>query len=266
MAGKYELDLKAHLNSADLQKQIKAISKSQKIEITADGSKVIKETAKWSEGNNKIIKQVQTIDAETGKVTSTLRTVNQSAQKLNQSFGDVVMKVSKFLLATTVISGFTTTIYGAVDAVKDFDDAITDFKKVSDLDGEALDNYGKKLGQLGLDVARSRTEMVNASAEFKKSGYSDEDSAILSKVASEFQNVADSELSAGESASFIISQMKAFNITATEAEDIIDKVNIVSNNFSVSSTDISSGLTKSSASLATYGNTIEETIGMISAG
>ena len=156
MAGKYELDLKAHLNSADLQKQIKAISKSQKIEITADGSKVIKETAKWSEGNDKIIKQVRTIDAETGKVTGTLRTVNQSAQKLNQSFGDVVMKVSKFLLATTVISGFTTAIYGAVDAVKDFDDAATDFKKVSDLDGEALDNYSKKLGELGLDVARTR--------------------------------------------------------------------------------------------------------------
>lgn len=39
-----------------------------------------------------------------------------------------------------------------------------------------------------------------------------------------FQNVADESLSAGESASFIIAQMKAFGIEADNAEHIIDAV------------------------------------------
>ena len=77
-----------------------------------------------------------------------------------------------------------------------------------------------------------------------------------------YQNVADSQLSAGDASSFVISQMKAFNITADDAITIIDRVNEVSNSFSVSSTDISSALTKTSASLATYGNTMDETIGL----
>lgn len=110
------------------------------------------------------------------------------------------------------------------------------------------------------------TEMIQASAEFKKSGYTDEESASLAKVSSMFQNVADSELNAGDSASFIISQMKAFNITAEDSESIINRVNEVSNNFAVSSTDISAGLTKSSSALAVYGNTMDESIGLITAG
>ena len=106
-----------------------------------------------------------------------------------------------------------------------------------------------KLGDLGTSVARTTTEMIQASAEFKKSGYTDEQSAQLAKVASMFQNVADSELSASDSASFIISQMKAFNITAEDSISIVDSVNEVSNTFAVSSTDISAGLTKASASM-----------------
>lgn len=108
--------------------------------------------------------------------------------------------------------------------------------------------------------------MVEAATEFKRSGYSDEDSAQLAKIASLYQNVADEQLSAGDSAAYVISQMKAFDITADDAISIIDKTNEVSNNFSVSSTDISSALTKTSSALSAYGNTIDNTIGLVSAG
>lgn len=108
--------------------------------------------------------------------------------------------------------------------------------------------------------------MVEAATEFKRSGYSDEDSAQLAQIASLYQNVADSQLSAGDSAAYVISQMKAFDITADDAISIIDKTNEVSNNFSVSSTDISSALTKTSTALAAYGNTIDNTIGLVVSG
>ncbi|MFA6667846.1 MAG: phage tail tape measure protein, partial [Bacilli bacterium] len=128
---------------------------------------------------------------------------------------------------TQIIQGFTQSIGEAVTAVKDLDDAMIDYQKVSDLSGDALDAYTEKLGELGETVARTRTEMVEASTEFKKSGYSDEDSAQLAQIASLYQNVADSQLSAGDASSFVISQMKAFNITADDAITIIDRVNEV---------------------------------------
>ena len=69
--------------------------------------------------------------------------------------------------------------------------------------------------------------MVEAATNFKKAGYNEEDSAMLAKVSSLYQNIADEQLTAGESADFIISQMKAFNVEADNAESIINKVNEV---------------------------------------
>ena len=63
--------------------------------------------------------------------------------------------------------------------------------------------------------------------EFRKNGFNDSDAATLAKTATVFQNVSDEAISASESASFIIAQMKAFGIEAGNAEHIIDEVDAV---------------------------------------
>ena len=105
--------------------------------------------------------------------------------------------------------------------------------------------------------------MVEAATEFKKSGYSEADSAQLAKVASLYQNIADEQISAGEASNFIISQMKAFNLTADDSEHIIDAVNNVSNNMAVSSADLATNIGKASAALATGNSTYEESVALM---
>lgn len=108
--------------------------------------------------------------------------------------------------------------------------------------------------------------MVASASEFRKNSFNDQDSATLAKVAALYQNVADGAVSASNSASFIISQMKAFGIEAENSIDIINAVNAVSNNFAVSSTDISSALTKTSSAMSVLGNDFQSTIGLVTAG
>ena len=105
--------------------------------------------------------------------------------------------------------------------------------------------------------------MVEAATNFRKNGFNDEDSATLAVVASKFQNVADETISAGESADFIISQLIAFGIEAENAERIIDSINEVSNNFSVSSGDLSKALGVVASTSGAMGNSMEETLGII---
>lgn len=81
-----------------------------------------------------------------------------------------------------------------------------------------------------------------------------------------YQNVSDTQITAGESASFIISQMKAFGFEADNAVDVIDKVNKVANNFAVGTNDLSSALEVAGAGLSTYNNSYEQTIGLVTAG
>ncbi len=108
--------------------------------------------------------------------------------------------------------------------------------------------------------------MIEAATEFRKNSFNDEDSATLAQVATLYQNVADDAISASDSASIIISQMKAFNIPAENAIHIIDAINAVSNNFAVSSTDVATALSKTSSAMGVLGNDFEQTIGLVTAG
>lgn len=81
-----------------------------------------------------------------------------------------------------------------------------------------------------------------------------------------FQNVSDESISASESASFIIAQMKAFGIEAGNAEHIIDAVNAVSNSYAVSSGQLAKNLGNMSAALSVGNNSFEESLGLLTAG
>lgn len=105
--------------------------------------------------------------------------------------------------------------------------------------------------------------MVESATQFAKSGFNETDAAQLAKVSSMYQNIADEQLSAGEASEFIISQMKAFNITADKSSHIIDSVNNVSNHMSVSSADLARNLGNMSAAMSVGGNTMEESIGLL---
>lgn len=108
--------------------------------------------------------------------------------------------------------------------------------------------------------------MVEAATQFRKNSFSDEDSAQLALVATAFQNVSDTSISAADSASFIISQLKAFQNEGITAYQVIDKVNETANRFAVGTNDLSSALEVAGAGLATYNNSYDQTIALVTAG
>ena len=110
------------------------------------------------------------------------------------------------------------------------------------------------------------SEMLEATTEFRKNGFNDDDAATLGMVASTFQNVADEAISAGDAARFIIAQMTAFGIEAEHDEHIIDAVNETANQFSVSSGQLANSLGIVSSALSVGGNSFEEVIGLMTAG
>ena len=226
------------------------------------------------QGVKDLNKDLKDLDKNSKKATdsvknlgNSLNQVDKDSKSLGQSFGDIVTKVGKFYLATKPIQMMQQAFDEAIETVKEFDDAVTEFNKVSDLSGESLDDYTQKLGELGQTVARTRSEMVASSTEFVKSGYSEEDAAQLARIAELYRNIADKAISSGDSANFIISQMKAFsNDTETFALHTINAINNVSNNMAVSSSDISTALSKTSSAMGALGNTYEQTIALVTSG
>lgn len=101
---------------------------------------------------------------------------------------------------------------------------------------------------------------------FRKSGFNDSDAAILAKVVASYQNVADTAVSAEDAAASIVSQIRAFGEDASFATHVIDAYNEVANNFSVGTNDLSQAMEIAASGMATYGNSFEQVIGLVTSG
>ena len=154
----FTLNLKA--NTLALDKSIKSVTdRTYTIKVKADGSSIKTLTQDVTNADGKlqgVVKTMEKVDAKTGKVTTTITQTGKAVKSLGADFVDTFGKVAKFGAITAIIGAFTSAVAEAVQTVKEFDDAVTDLRKVSDLEGQALDDYTKKLGELGETVARTR--------------------------------------------------------------------------------------------------------------
>lgn len=256
----YIVRVKGTLDDSHILRQIRAIEKKG-IHLNVAGANGT--TGKGGKGS--VLGDTAAIDKQNKKLKKNAQLVG-AASKANKKFGsttmDITKKVAQFGAVTAVIRGVTDGVTDMVRNVYELDGALTEFKKVSDLSGKGLKDYTDKAYEVGRTVAKTGTEMVQAATEFKKAGFDEQDSMELGRVASMYQNVADQEITAGEAANFIVSQMKAYNMTAQDSEHIIDAVNQVSNQYAVSSADIATNIGKASAAMATGNMTYEQSIGL----
>jgi len=179
-----------------------------------------------------------------------------------KNFTDTFLKMVKFNTINLIYDGLIDSIRNAIEVTKEFNTATTELRKVSDLEGESLREYTQELAKYGETVGRTVTDMVNSATVFKRTGATDEEAKKLAVIAEAYRNVADSEITSAEASSFLVSQMKAFNITADESIHVIDAVNEVANHYATSTDDLQTALSKSAAAMATAGNTYEETIAL----
>jgi len=249
-----------------LQKLNTEITKAQSEGNVVQVNKLTKEYGKQQKELKKLAEEYKEVNAQIRNQGGWMLNLKDSWTKAMRSF-------TTYMSVTTVFYQGIHAIKSMVNEIKELDKTLTEFKKVSDLAGDSLERYVDKAYEAGDAVAKTGQEMIEAATSFRKSGYGDEMSLELSKVATMYTNIADEAVSAADSADFIIAQLKAFNLetkNATEtlenAYHVIDAVNEVANNFAVSSADIARNLGKSSAVMANAGNSLEQMIGLMTAG
>ena len=81
-----------------------------------------------------------------------LREATSRTQDLDNSTKDLMFTYQQLRQVLDSVIDVTEKMY---TSVKNLDDAQTEFKKVSDLNGQALDNYTTKLSDMGKSVART---------------------------------------------------------------------------------------------------------------
>ena len=271
------------INTVKTRFQIDGKNFERQLEVYKDkmgnlvGTEVVREFNKnWTRVENivstnvtGIVDKLRQAEEEENNLVRAHQKLANETKRCSNAFSDFAStfgKMVKFNTINMIYDGVINTFEDAIKVTKEFNDATTELRKVSELSGESLRKYAQDLSVYGQEVGRSMTDMINSAVIFKRTGATDEEAKELAKISEMYRNVADNEISSAEASSFLVSQMKAFNMTAEESIHIIDAVNKTANEHAVSTDDLQKALTKSASALATAGNSYEQTIALIESG
>lgn len=161
-----------------------------------------------------------------------------------------------------------TTIRGLKDMYKNvvnIDSAMTELKKVTDESSASYERFLNSASKRSIEIGTTISDYVKSTADFARLGYSMSEAQELAEVANIYNVVGDEIASIDEASSSVISTMKAFGIETSNAMSIVDKFNIIGNKFAISSGGVGEAMKRSASSMASAGNTIDQTAALIAA-
>lgn len=176
-----------------------------------------------------------------------------------------VKGIATYLLSMTGFQEVWQQIRQGVQYVREIDAALTELKKVTDETNATYDAFLQTAAKTAGVIGSTVSEFTNATADFARLGYNLAEATELAKAASVYKNVGDGITDISQASESIISTMKAFGIEAEGAMGIVDRFNQIGNNFAISSTGIGEALQRSASALYEAGNTIDESIALVTA-
>ena len=211
------------------------------------------------------ISSVNAIEQEFNSTVQAAVASGKTGKTWGSTFKDSFASIGKYISASTV---FYTAIRGLKDMyqnVVNIDSAMVELKKVTNETDESYNTFLKGTNKKAQEIGTTITGLVSSTADFARLGYNFEESQKLAEVANIYAVVGDEIENVDVATESIISTMKAFNINANDSISIVDKFNEVGNNFAISSGGIGEAMKRSASSMAAAGNTIDETIALITA-
>lgn len=187
--------------------------------------------------------------------------VENLGDKIKSVFSDKYM----YGLIALLASKGTEMFRKLLDNVIEIDTAMTELKKVTSETDATYERFLDKACDRSKELGALVSDVVTATADFARLGYGISDASTLADAAIVYKNVGDGITDISTASESIISTMQAFGIEASAVMSIVDRFNEVGNNFSITSKGIGDALVRSASALSAAGNTIDESIALVTA-
>ena len=255
-------------NSTAALKAYGAEISNGKLNITGFNSTATEMYGTIDRGKGVIDQVTVALDSSTGTLYA-YKTATKEVGTAWEQFKGIASRKSKeiagFLVGGSSIYAAINQIKKGITYVKEIDTALTELKKVTDETDATYKKFLTTASQTAGQIGSTVKDFTNATADFARLGYNIEQASDLAKAASVYANVGDEISDISEASDSIISTMHGFGIEAENAMNIVDKFNEVGNNFAISSSGIGQALLRSASAMSEAGNTIDESIGLITA-
>lgn len=187
-----------------------------------------------------------------------------SGKKMALDLKDKILQISQYVSVIDVAYKALDAFKQGIQVVRDMDTAMTELKKVTDETSRVYENFPSVASNIAKEVGSTSTEIVNATADWARMGYSIKEAQELAKTSAMYVNVGDGIDMETANAS-LISTLQGFQLKAEDAQGIVDKFNEVANNFAIDSAGIGDALQRSAASFYAANTDLSSAIALITA-
>lgn len=222
----------------------------------------------------RIKEQLKTVDAaglqrlkkEFTDLTLRAKAAGNNTKFLGERIKEAATKFTTWMSITTVITTGVRAIRDMVTNVIELDSALLELSKVSDESANELKKVTKEAYNLGTQLGKTGTQVIDAITQFKRAGYEMSDSMALAKEALLMTNVSENITETGDAAQYLINVIKGFRQEddfVEFAERITNVVNEVSNTQAVDFDNLVDGASRLSAVANQAGMSLEQMTGVL---
>lgn len=209
--------------------------------------------------NNGDLKRIQN---EFRSLKLTIDQAGVSGKTFGQRMQDAFKRMSSYLGVTSMMMYTVRAIREMINNVKELDTQMVRLRRVTD----ETDTTYKNMFNNAIDSAKrlntSVSNIIESTANLSKMNFDPATAARLADLVNMFDKVAEIN-NVEESTNALVSIINGFtDLTADDAERIVDVMDNLGNKFAVSARDLSEILKRSSASLSEANNSIEESVAM----
>lgn len=276
--GKINRDLTVHLSTqkqvnAELQKQKNIQEQIRKLtnNIVSEQGRNPRAFGNNAEVNN-MLTTLRGIDPAAKSAATSVKGVSDGFQRLKaesteagrssmgvaESFKIAMEKFPIWMAASTAFYGTVRGIRDAVSQIIDIDSQMVILQRVTSGQSnvnDVLEESIRLAGELGNKIADVNEGFI----VFARQGFRGEDLSKMAEYSTLLSNISD--LSVEEGSGILTAGIKGFNIAASESIKIVDALNEVDNNFSITTKDLGTAMMRSAGAASTYGVSLEESIG-----
>lgn len=215
-----------------------------------------------SRGINNSTQSVRTFDNRIIGARESMRGLNRYTLSFSDATAIASERMLQWSIGATMIYGTSRAIREVLNTIVQLDSQLVSLKKVMDVDTnfialmEEMSDSANKFG-------RKLTEVNEIAIAFAQEGFGEDKIRGLVEATSLLSNVGDIDVKKAQST--ISSLMIVYDKGITEATGLVDRLNEVTNNYAIDVDNLAVGLQKSTGVAKSFGVSIEQNIGNITA-
>lgn len=222
-------------------------------------------------GDGTFTQMTATFDKARNTIVATSGEIKKTTTFLGSLFDEIKGKFRTIFTYLTASMGWQEVfqqLRKGVQYVREIDTALTELKKVTDETDASYKQFLQTMSQTADKIGSTVKDLTNSAADWARLGYTMQEAGELAKNTSILMNVSEFQ-DVNTATDSMISALQAFKTEGVNVQDlsmeIINAYNEVGNNYAISTSDLASSLTRSSAALVAANNSLAESIAMTTA-